>query len=171
MIAAVRIFYVLAAVWPVATVQAREGTSPPQPILSVPQAQPGVSATTSSMAVPARRPLDAYPAFLRPLLKYGIGGAVVAWFVFGVMSLCRQRWRAARTPAEKMAARRWIAGMLTGLILALGLLTVGFISSVRARQVDLLFWTAAPVAVILPPTLAALAMRWPGRGKLSRNSH
>lgn len=168
---AIRVVYLLAAAWPVVMGQMPAGKLPPLPVFSAPEAQSSVHATTPSAAAPARRPLDAYPAFVRPLLKYGIGGAVVAWFVFGVVYLCRQRWRAARTPAEKRAARRWIAGMLTGLILALALLAVGFVSSLRARQLDLLFWSAAPLAVILPPTLAALAMRWPGKGKHSCDSH
>jgi hypothetical protein len=164
-----RIICLLVAPWPVLLMQMAAGQSPQLPISSVPPALPSGTATVPSTAAPARRPLDAYPAFVRPLLKYGIGGAVVAWFVFGVIYLCRQRWLAARTAAEKQAARRWIAGMLIGLGLALALLTVGFISSLRARQFDLLFWSAAPVAVVLPPTLAALAMRWPGRGKLPRD--
>lgn len=114
---------------------------------------------------PAPRPLDVYPAFVRPFLKYGVGGAVVGWFAFGLVALCRQRWRAARSPEQKRLARRWIAGMLLGLVVALALLAVGFVLSLRERQLDLLFWCAAPLAVILPPALAALATRWPRSDK------
>jgi len=130
------------------------GLAPTPTLATTPAVRPTPSA-------PAPRPLDAYPAFVRPFLKFGVGGAVVAWFVFGLGALCRQRWQAARTPQEKRQARRWIAGILLGLVIALTLLAAGFVLSLRGRQLDLLFWCAAPVAVLLPPALAALASRWP----------
>lgn len=121
-------------------------------------------ATTSSAVLPrprptepARRPLDEYPAFVRPFLKYGLGAAVVLWFVGGIGWLCRQRWRQATTAAAKAQARRWIAGMLLGVALSLALVAVGIVVWLKGQWLEPLF-LAGPAAVLLPP----LCARWLG---------
>ncbi|HMP04449.1 MAG TPA: hypothetical protein PKC45_18310 [Gemmatales bacterium] len=137
---------------PAAAPQPSEAALPTRPALDpqLPRPQP---------TTPARRPLDEYPAFVRPFLKYGMGGAIVAWFVMGRGLVCGQGGRRARPPGARGQARRWIAGMFVGTVLALTLLAVGFLLSLWQRRLDLVFWLAAPLAVILPPAAAALASR------------
>lgn len=104
---------------------------------------------------PAARPLDAYPAFVRPLLKYGVGAAVAAWFLFGIGWLCWKKLRHAHSPEQRRAARLWVAGMLLGVGLALLIVAIGLVLWLRNQHLAMLF-VAGPAAVLLPP----LCARW-----------
>lgn len=110
---------------------------------------PGPKPTT-----PEKRILDEYPAFVRPFLKYGVGGAIAIWFIFGIGWLCRQKWRLAQTEEAKKQARNWITGMLVGVVIALSVVGVGFVLWLRNQHLATLF-VAGPVAVLLPPLLAS----------------
>ncbi len=140
---------------------------PALPTLSASAAQPsasGPTSTASSPRPPAKRPLDYYPSWFRPLLKYGVGGVIAGWFVFGLGSLCWRRWRSARGSKERAAARGWLFGMALGIFLSLVVLGIGFMLSLRDRQMDVLFWIGAPLAVLLPPVLARLLSHFVSRG-------
>lgn len=132
--------------------------------LLVVEARPTVTVSETPLATqpvrakpsaPARRPLDEYPAFVRPFLKYGVGGMVGAWFLAGIYWLCRRRWSQARTEAERRQAVRWITGMLLGVVGALLVVAVGLLLWLRSQHLLTLF-LAGPAAVLLPPLFARL---------------
>jgi hypothetical protein len=107
---------------------------------------------------PAERPGDTIPPALKPFVKYGMGGFVVLWFVGSLVWIARGKWRQARTDAERRAVRRWVVGLVVGVALALGLIALGLVLNARygLRFAALWFlWLGAPVALFLPPWLAA----------------
>ena len=115
---------------------------------------------------PAPRPLDSMPPFLKPFVKYGVGGVVALWFAGGLGWLCAKRLRRARTDPERRAARRWVAGLFVGILLTLPLIGLGIYLNARRGEVPggaflglAALWLAAPLAVFLPLALAA----WWGR--------
>ncbi len=116
--------------------------------------------STSALRSPAPRPLDSYPAWMRPLLKYGVGGAIGLWFIVGLGSMCWSRFRQAKTEQAIAQARGWLMGILLGIIISLVILGTGFFLSLRSKQFDLLFWFGAPLAVLLPPLTGKLGERW-----------
>jgi hypothetical protein len=131
-------------------------TFAPIPTLEAPPAASSPSDLTArpKPTTPEQRVLDAYPPFVRPLLKYGLGGAVALWFLVGIGWLCRQKWRLAVSPEAQRVARRWIAGMLVGVALALIVVGIAFVLWLRDQHLVLLF-VAGPLAVLLPPLLAS----------------
>lgn len=87
-------------------------------------------------------------------MKYGVGGGVVLWFVGSIIWMARQRFKQAKTPEQRAAAKVWLRRMFVGIALAVGFLGVGVVTSIMTREL-LYIWIAAPIAVLLPPLLLA----------------
>lgn len=103
---------------------------------------------------PARRPMDSIPPEFRPFLKYGLGVAVAAWFFGGIGLLAWLRWRQAKTDADKYLARKWITGLLIGVVLAVAILGGALWYSIVHQRMD--FMWIAPIVLFLPPWLAGM---------------
>ena len=114
----------------------------------------GTPSSTAGTKPPEQRPLTSIPSWLRPFVKYGVGGGVALWFVGSIFWMARQRFQQAKTPEQRAAAKQWLGRMLVGIVLAVGLLGTGVVTSIITREL-LYIWIAAPVALLLPPLLLA----------------
>jgi hypothetical protein len=111
-----------------------------------------------SKSAPAARPGDTIPPALKPFVKYGMGGFIVCWFIGGLVWITRAKWRRARTEAERRAVKRWVVGLVLGIACSLGLIAAGLVLNARYRlpyAALWCLWLASPLALFLPPWLAA----------------